>query len=60
MSGHGVYPYDLGAGTGDKASQIDTIVQSYYDLIGDVDGISDLLEIAERRDYPILLLDRGF
>lgn len=59
MSGHGVYPYDLGAGTGDKSSQIDAIVQSFYDLIGDVDSRSDLLSIADRRNLPITLMDRA-
>ena len=47
------------AGTGDKASHVDTIVQSFYDLIADVDGKGDLLEIADRHDYPITLLDRA-
>lgn len=59
MSGHGVYPYDLGAGTGDKASHVDTIVQSFFDLIADVDGKNDLLSVAERHDLPITLLDRA-
>jgi aminopeptidase-like protein len=59
LSGHDIYPYDLGAGTGDKASQVDTVVQTYFDLISDVDGSADLLSIADRRGLPISTFNRA-
>jgi aminopeptidase-like protein len=58
MSGHGVYPYDLNAGTGDKESHVDDLVLSFFDLIGEIDGRADLLSIAMKRGVPITLYDR--
>ncbi len=57
LSGHGIYPFDLGVGTGDK-SAYGSVADAFYDLMGDADGKTDLLGIAERRKKPIFLFDR--
>ncbi len=55
LSGHGIYPYDLGAGEGHRS---DRIVQAYYDLAGWIDGQHSLLDIATALDEPIDIFER--
>lgn len=55
LSGHGIYPYDLGAGEGSISNRI---AQAYYDLSGWIDGQHSLLDIADALDVPIEILDR--
>ncbi|OIQ50054.1 hypothetical protein BerOc1_01984 [Pseudodesulfovibrio hydrargyri] len=55
LSGHGVYPYDLGAGDG---SLMVMAADAYYHLMGFADGQVDLLSIAERTETPMELFAR--
>ena len=50
LSGHGVYPHDLGAGDGSLMVQE---ADAFYHLMGFADGRTDLLSIAERTKTPI-------
>ncbi len=52
LSGHGVYPYHLGAGGGGVMVQA---ADAYYQLMGFADGRADLLSIAGRSGLPMAL-----
>lgn len=55
LSGHGIYPYDQGAGEGKLGGPI---AIAYYELMGGIDGGTDLLTIAERAGIPLEAFDR--
>jgi len=57
LSGHGVYPYQHSIGRGETNSN--DFAQTYYELMGSVDGKLDLLEIADRCNLPIGLFDEA-
>lgn len=57
LSGRGVYPYHHSIGRGETNDNI--YAQTYYELMGAVDGKLDLLEIAERCDIPISYFDEA-
>jgi aminopeptidase-like protein len=57
LSKHGAYPHQHGVGRGE--SNHSKIAQTYYELIGAVDGNLDLLEIADRCDLPIEMFDEA-
>ena len=55
LSAHQIYPYDLGAGDGLPPVEE---AQAYYDLMGFLDGKTDMLGIADRLNRPITIYDR--
>jgi aminopeptidase-like protein len=58
LSGHGVYPYDQGMGTGERGGVLNRVVLSYFSLIPNLDGHTDLLAIADKLGEKIELFDR--
>jgi aminopeptidase-like protein len=50
LTGHGIYPWDQGAGSGGVGS---ASARAYYHLMGGADGKDDLLAIADRAGEPI-------
>jgi aminopeptidase-like protein len=58
LSGHDIYPYDLGMGSGERGGIFNRIGLLYYSLIPNLDGQTDLLEIAEKLGEDIQLFDR--
>jgi len=59
LSGHGIYPYDQGMGTGERKGVYNKIVQSYFNLIPYVDGESDLVAIADDVGFNISDFDQA-
>ncbi len=61
LTGYGIYPFDLGVGEGTtKASgeEARKRARAYYHLMWNVDGKTDLLDIADKAGYPIEYFDR--
>ncbi len=58
LSGKGIYPYDQGMGTGERGAVFKSVVQAYFRLIPGVDGVTNLLDIAEGAGLPIEAFDR--
>ncbi len=54
LSKFGVFPYQHGAGVGGHAS---VIGDAYYALMPSIDGVQDLLQIAEWAEMPIFAFD---
>jgi len=59
LTTHGIFPFDLGYGEGDKQALANQVGAAYYWLPGHVDGSNDLLSLAELMDVDIDVLDRA-
>lgn len=62
LTGYGIYPFDLGAGEGTSrggsASESMKRYDAYHHLMWNIDGKTDLLEIADKSELDIEFFDR--
>lgn len=56
LTKYGIYPFDLGSGEGYRTSRE---AQTFYDLMGFVDGRKNLLDISNTLNLPIQKFDRA-